>query len=119
MLTAKLDPMWYESVHYGSPAPRVIKPLVRINGMVEDMPTGYIIDACLLPPTILQLDECDLTLRVNDALLNLQALLPCFKVAAASGVPQNPPSAGYLPLYVDQLTSKLWVFAGGIWILIS
>lgn len=114
MLTAKHQ--WADNIQYGVPDPRFIRPLVRIDAMVQDAPQGYILDPCFLPPTILQLDECDLTLRVNDALLDLRPLLPCFQVAASSGVPSGPPSDGYLPFYVDQLTRILWVYAGGQWI---
>lgn len=34
---------------YGSPNPRYIKPLVRINGMANDVPFGYTLNPCILP----------------------------------------------------------------------
>ena len=34
---------------YGSPNPRYIRPVVRINGMVQDAPVGYVINPCFLP----------------------------------------------------------------------
>lgn len=34
---------------YGVPEDRVFKPLVRINGVIQDAPQGYKIDACYLP----------------------------------------------------------------------
>lgn len=34
---------------YGTPDPRYIRPLARINSMVADMPQGYLINPCLLP----------------------------------------------------------------------
>ena len=34
---------------YGGPNPRYIKPLVRINGMVQDAPFGYTLNPCILP----------------------------------------------------------------------
>lgn len=34
---------------YGSPNPRYIKPLVRINGMTNDVPFGYTLNPCILP----------------------------------------------------------------------
>jgi hypothetical protein len=114
MLSAKCVPKW-KDVEYGVPHPRFIRPLVRINGHTEDAPEGYVIDPCFLPPTVLQLDECDMTLRVNDALLDLNPLLPCFKVAASDGPPVNPPSAGYLPFNFDVTNSQLYVYAGGVW----
>jgi hypothetical protein len=114
MLTAKCVPVW-KDIHYGVPQPRFIRPLVRIDGMAQDMPQGYHIDPCFLPPTILQLDECELLLRVNDALLDLRPLLPCFKVAAGVGAPAGEPSQGYLPFYLDKAAKKLWVYAGGEW----
>jgi hypothetical protein len=73
-----LIPHWPD-VSYGVPQPRFIKPLVRINGMVEDAPHGYKIDPCYLPPTILQLDVCGFLLRVNDAIIDLEPMLICFR----------------------------------------
>ena len=34
---------------YGSPNPRYIRPVVRINGMVHDAPVGYVVNPCVLP----------------------------------------------------------------------
>ena len=34
---------------YGSPNPRYIRPVVRINGMVQDAPVGYVVNPCFLP----------------------------------------------------------------------
>lgn len=34
---------------YGSPNPRYIRPVVRINAMVQDAPVGYVINPCFLP----------------------------------------------------------------------
>lgn len=34
---------------YGSPNPRYIKPLVRINGMTNDIPFGHTLNPCILP----------------------------------------------------------------------
>lgn len=34
---------------YGSPNPRYIRPVVRINGMVQDTPVGYVVNPCFLP----------------------------------------------------------------------
>lgn len=34
---------------YGSPNPRYIRPVVRINGMVQDAPVGYVVNPCVLP----------------------------------------------------------------------
>ena len=34
---------------YGSPNPRYIRPVVRINGMVQDVPVGYVVNPCFLP----------------------------------------------------------------------
>ena len=34
---------------YGGPNPSYIKPLVRINGMVQDAPFGYTLNPCILP----------------------------------------------------------------------
>ncbi len=34
---------------YGSPNPRYIRPVVRINGMVQDAPVGYAVNPCFLP----------------------------------------------------------------------
>lgn len=34
---------------YGIPDPRYIRPLVRINGMIQDMPFGYKFNPCWLP----------------------------------------------------------------------
>lgn len=34
---------------YGTPDPRKIRPLVRINAQVQDMPVGYLLPACILP----------------------------------------------------------------------
>lgn len=107
---------WWKTLNYGIPTPRFISPLVRINGVTDEMPAGYHISHCNLPPTVLQIDECNLTLRVNDAQISLLALLPCFQIAAGTGVPNNPPSDGYLPFYVDQATKDLYAYAGGNWI---
>ena len=34
---------------YGSPNTRYIRPVVRINGMAQDAPVGYVINPCFLP----------------------------------------------------------------------
>ena len=34
---------------YGSPNPRYIRPVVRINAMVQDAPVGYVINPCFIP----------------------------------------------------------------------
>ena len=34
---------------YGSPNPRYIRPVVRINGMVQDAPVGYVVNPCFIP----------------------------------------------------------------------
>ena len=34
---------------YGSPNPRYIRPVVRINGMVQDAQVGYVVNPCFLP----------------------------------------------------------------------
>lgn len=34
---------------YGSPNPRYIRPVVRINAMVQDAPVGYVVNPCFLP----------------------------------------------------------------------
>ena len=34
---------------YGSPNPRYIRPVVRINGIVQDAPVGYVVNPCFLP----------------------------------------------------------------------
>lgn len=34
---------------YGTPRPRYFRPLVRINGMANDLPFGNVIDPCWLP----------------------------------------------------------------------
>ena len=34
---------------YGSPNPRYIRPVVRINGMVQDAPVGYVVNPGFLP----------------------------------------------------------------------
>lgn len=34
---------------YGVPNPRYIRPIVRINGLVQDMPFGYKFNPCWLP----------------------------------------------------------------------
>lgn len=34
---------------YGNPNPRYIRPAVRINGMVQDAPVGYVVNPCFLP----------------------------------------------------------------------
>ena len=34
---------------YGSPNPRYIRQVVRINGMVQDAPVGYVVNPCVLP----------------------------------------------------------------------
>ena len=34
---------------YGSPNPRYIRPVVRINAMLQDAPVGYVINPCFLP----------------------------------------------------------------------
>ena len=34
---------------YSSPNPRYIRPVVRINGMVQDAPVGYVVNPCFLP----------------------------------------------------------------------
>ena len=34
---------------YGNPNPRYIRPVVRINGMVQDAPVGYVVNPCFLP----------------------------------------------------------------------
>jgi hypothetical protein len=117
MLNSTCVPKWAD-VQYGTPKPRFIIPLVRIDAMTQDMPKGYTIDPCFLPPTILQLDECAMLLRVNDALLDLKPLLPCLSVAASGAAPTNPPSAGYLPIHVNKVTKKLSVYAGGEWVTI-
>ena len=36
-------------ISYGSPNPRYIRPVVRINGMVQDAPVGYVVNPCFLP----------------------------------------------------------------------
>ena len=36
-------------ISYGSPNPRYIRPVVRINAMVQDAPVGYVINPCFLP----------------------------------------------------------------------
>lgn len=115
MLTASYAPMWAD-IAYGVPAPRFIQPLVRIDGMVQDMPQGYQLAPCFLPPTILQLDECEMTLRVNDALLDLRPLLPCFQVGSAGVGPGEEPSEGYLPFHLNKATGELYIYAAGEWL---
>ena len=34
---------------YGSPNPRYIRPVVRINAMLQDAPVGYVVNPCFLP----------------------------------------------------------------------
>ena len=34
---------------YGTPDPRKIRPLVRINAQTQDMPVGYVLPGCILP----------------------------------------------------------------------
>lgn len=80
------------------------------------MPAGYRMDPCFMAPTLLQLDECDMTLRVNDALLDLRPLLPCFQVGAAGEGPGDEPSAGYLPFHINKVTGELFIYAGGEWL---
>lgn len=41
-----------QPVRYGAPSIRVFKPLVRINGLMQDAPEGYKIATCYLPDVI-------------------------------------------------------------------
>ena len=36
-------------VTYGNPNPRYIRPVVRINAMLQDAPVGYVVNPCFLP----------------------------------------------------------------------
>ena len=109
----------WASVTYGGPAPRVIRPLVRINGMVEDMPIGYKFDRCLLPSTILKIDPCAQTLQVNDAMTSYADMFPCVKLPMGSDTPVAPPSDGYYPFYLKLLTpttANLFGYTGTAWV---
>lgn len=111
---------WATNTNYGSPQPRYISPVVLINKQMEEIPKGYKIDPCLLPSTILQLDECEQILRVNDAQIDLKGLMPCLQAAAGNGPPTGKPSAGYLPFYADlSNNNKLYIYAGGSWLATS
>lgn len=105
---------WY-GVLYGTPKPRYIRPLVRINGMTEDMPFGAKFDPCLMPPTILRIDTCNQTLQVNDAMVSYKDIFPCKQVAVGVGAPVNPPSDGYYPIYIDTATGIQYTYAGVRW----
>ena len=105
---------WY-SVTYGTPNPRFIRPLVRINGMTEDMPFGYKFDQCIMPPTILRINNCEQTLQVNDAMISYADMFPCLKLPVGSGAPTAPPADGYYPFYLDLVTKDFYVFESGTW----
>ena len=105
---------WY-SVTYGTPNPRFIRPLVRINGMTEDMPFGYKFDPCLLPPTVLRINNCNQTLQVNDAMISYKDMFPCMKLPNGSGAPVSAPQEGYYPFYLDLTTKDFYVFVAGTW----
>jgi hypothetical protein len=109
----------WASVTYGGPAPRVIRPLVRINGMVEDMPVGYKFDRCLMPDTILKIDPCAQTLQVNDAMVSYADMFPCMKLPVGTGAPLAAPQAGYYPFYLDLSTKDFYVFNSGTWVKVT
>ena len=109
---------WY-SVTYGTPNPRFIRPLVRINGMTEDMPFGYKFDPYLMPPTILRINNCNQTLQVNDAMISYKDMFPCLKLPVGSDDPVNAPSEGYYPFYLKLLTpttANLFAHTGTAWV---
>jgi hypothetical protein len=115
MITATTNRKWLLTTQQGGPKPRYFKPLVFVNKQMQEADLGYSLDPTFMPPTILQLDECELVLRVNDAQLDLKALIPAFRISAGTGAPTGIPSAGYLPFYLDQNNSNLYVYAGGSW----
>lgn len=105
---------WY-TVTYGTPSPRYIRPLVRINGMVEDAPVGYKLDPCMLPPTIMKVDDCNQTLQVNDAMIKYSDMFQCLKLPVGSGAPTGKPAEGYYPFYLDIVTKNFYVFDSDTW----
>ena len=42
---------------YGTPFERVVKPVVRINGQLQDIPEGYKLEACTLPDSVVTSDN--------------------------------------------------------------
>ena len=105
---------WYD-VHYGTPTPRYIRPLVRINGMTEDAPYGYKLHPCFLPKTVLVIDHCAQTLQVNDTKVSYADMFPCLKLPVGSGAPTGAPAEGYYPFYLDLVTKDFYVFESGTW----
>ena len=111
-------PYWYD-VHYGTPHPRYIRPLVRINAMTEDAPFGYKLHPCFLPSTIVVIDNCAQTLQVNDTKVSYADMFPCDKLAIGSTDPVTSPSEGYYPFYLKLLTpttANLFAHNGNSWI---
>ena len=75
---------------YGSPNPRYIRPVVRINGMVQDTPVGYVVNPCFLP-----MDEI--------AIATNQTLSQAGNVVTLSG----GGGSFTLPTYLDEQTLSL------------
>lgn len=106
---------WDTNVTYGTPNPRYVRPLVRVNSMVEDMPQGYKLDPCLLPDTVVRIDNCNKTLTVNSTMVSYADMFDCMKLGAGAGAPVNAPSEGYYPFYFDVQAKKLHVYVNGTW----
>ena len=105
----------YQSLQWGTPNPRYIRPLVRIDGLTQDMPLGAKFDPCFLPPTLLRFDPCAKTLQVNDAMVSLAELVPCPKLPMGAGAPTGTLGDGYLPLYIDTTTNESYYYDSNGW----
>ena len=77
-MSCNYTPPPQRQVQYGVPQQQSIRPLVRINGIADEMPQGYRIPATILPNLIANLvnNVLDLTFDSGDCSTSTQLTLP-------------------------------------------
>lgn len=115
------DTQWRNDIHHGTPETRVVKLLVRVDGIIQDVPEGYKLPQCVLPTLTVtaEVDGCGQTLTINNQALDLSGLFSCMEIPQYEGHPEAAPSKNDYPIGYEPDNNTFYAYVNGAWLPIS